>query len=252
MIYHKSVTGGCCRVTAILARWHLSLVLNGKRNEDNRFSRAGLVGKLANVSADLSGKYLAGDSQIKQIAVGDPMQVEFKGIQSFTYSPFATLWSSSNQLPVSHDRTDAWYERLVILPFVNQHKGEKADRKLLERLTQPSEMSGILNRVLDALRTLLDENVFLETSSTRTMLEQYRRENDHVSRFMSELYQLREGSWIVEDDVWNAYTVWCDDEGIKPLAKTKLRVGISNWGTPRIRKKEDNQRFYVFSGLAYQ
>ena len=23
MIYHKSVTGGCCRVTATLARWHL-------------------------------------------------------------------------------------------------------------------------------------------------------------------------------------------------------------------------------------
>ena len=171
------------------------------------------------------------------------MQVEFKGFQSFPYSPFATLWASSNQLPVSHDRTDAWYERLVILPFMNQHRGDKADRKQLERLTQPEEMSGILNHVLDALHTLLDENVFLETSSTRTMLEQYRRENDHVSRFMSELYQISEGSYILEDDVWTAYTVWCDDEGIKPLAKTKLRVGVSNWGTPRIRKNEDNQRF---------
>ena len=229
-----------------------ALSLHSLDNEDNRFSRAGLVGKLANVSADLSGKYLAGESQIKQIASGDPMQVEFKGFQSFTYSPFATLWASSNQLPVSHDRTDAWYERLVILPFMNQHRGDKADRKQLERLTQPEEMSGILNHVLDALHTLLDENVFLETSSTRTMLEQYRRENDHVSRFMSELYQISEGSYILEDDVWNAYTVWCDDEGIKALAKTKLRVGVSNWGTPRIRKNEDNQRFYVFSGLANQ
>ena len=240
-------------VSAFIGRQNVSaLSLHSLDNEDNRFSRAGLVGKLANVSADLSGKYLAGDSQIKQIAVGDPMQVEFKGIQSFTYSPFATLWASSNQLPVSHDRTDAWYERLVILPFVNQHKGEKADRKLLERLTQPSEMSGILNRVLDALRTLLDENVFLETTSTRTMLEQYRRENDHVSRFMSEHYERREPSWIRVDDVWNAYTVWCDDEGIKHLTKTKLRDGVSRWGTPQIRKKEDGKRFYVFEGLAYQ
>ena len=176
-------------LSGFLGRDNVSaLSLHSLDNEDNRFSRAGLVGKLANVSADLSSKYLAGDSQIKQIAVGDPIQVEFKGIQSFPYYPFSTLWSSSNQLPVSHDRTDAWYERLLILPFMNQHKGEKADRKLLERLTQPTEMAGILNRVLDALRTLLDENVFLDTTSTRTMLEQYRRENDHVSRFMSEQY----------------------------------------------------------------
>ena len=144
------------------------------------------------------------------------------------------------------------YERLVILPFNNQHRGEKADRKFLERLTQPSEMAGILNLVLDALHTLLKENMFLETSSTRTMLEQYRRENDHVSRFMSELYARRDGGWIREDDVWETYTRWCDDEGIKALAKTKLRVGVSNWGTPRIRKKEDGQRFYVFSGLGNQ
>ena len=240
-------------ITRFIGRQNVSaLSLHSLDNEDNRFSRAGLVGKLANVSADLSGKYLAGESQIKQIAVGDPMQVEFKGLQGFTYSPFATLWASSNQLPVSHDRTDAWYERLVILPFVNQHKGDKADRKLLERLTQPEEMSGILNRVLDALHTLLDENVFLETASTRTMLEQYRRENDHVSRFMSEHYERRESSWIRVDDVWQAYTDWCDDEGIKHLSKTKLREGVSRWGTPQIRKNDDGKRFYVFEGLAYQ
>ena len=116
-----------------------ALSLHALDNEQLRFSRSGLVGKLANVSADLSSKYLSGDSQVKQIAVGDPMQVEFKGVQSFTYSPFAALWSSSNQLPVSHDRTNAWYGRLVILPFKNQHIGKAADRKLLEKLTQPRE-----------------------------------------------------------------------------------------------------------------
>ena len=256
MLYGPTHTGkSTCLdfLSDFLGRGNVSaLSLHSLDNEDNRFARAGLVGKLANVSADLSGKYLAGDSQIKQIASGDPMQVEFKGLQSFAYSPFATLWSSSNQLPVSHDRTDAWYERLVILPFMNQHRGEKANRRLLERLTEPTEMAGILNRVLDALQTLLTDNIFLETSSTRTMLEQYRRENDHVSRFMSELYILREGGWIREDDVWETYTNWCDDEGIKPLSKSKLRVGVSNWGTPRIRKKLDNQRLYVFSGLVNQ
>ena len=92
-------------LTAFLGRKNVSaLSLHALDNEERRFSRAGLVGKLANMSADLSSKHLAGDSQVKQMVVGDPMQVEFKGVQSFTYFPYATLFASENQLPLSHDR----------------------------------------------------------------------------------------------------------------------------------------------------
>ena len=230
--------------------------LHALDNEQLRFSRSGLVGKLANMSADLSSKYLAGDSQVKQIAVGDPMQVEFKGIQGFTYSPFATLWASfatlwasSNQLPVSHDRMDAWYERLVILPFMQQHKGKAADRKLLEKLTQPSELSGILNQVLDALQVLLVDNAFKETESTRAMLEQYRQENDHVARFLSEWYELAEGASVLEDDLYSHDKEWCEDDGIKALSKTKFREGVTKWGPTRKRLNKGGDRLFAFVGM---
>ena len=224
-----------------------ALSLHALDNEDRRFTRAGLVGKLANISADLSSKYLAGDSQIKQIAVGDPMQVEFKGVQSFAYSPFATLWASANQLTVSHDRTDAWYERLIILPFMNQHKGKSAKRTLLEQLTQPSELSGILNRVLGALQVLLSENVFRTTKSTDEMLEQYRQENDHVERFLSEHYHLVADETILEDDVFDNYKAWAENEGIKALSKTKVRDGVTRLlgsGRKRLGPKNGQRCFY--------
>jgi len=223
--------------------------LHALDNEQLRFSRSGLVGKLANVSADLSSKYLSGDSQVKQIAVGDPMQVEFKGVQGFPYSPFATLWASSNQLPVSHDRTDAWYERLVILPFMQQHKGKAADRKLLEKLTQPSELSGLLNQVLEALQVLLIDNAFKETESTRAMLEQYRQENDHVARFLSEWYQLAEDASVLEDELYSHYKEWCEDDGIKALSKTKFREGVTKWGPTRKRLNRGGDRPFAFVGM---
>lgn len=225
-----------------------AVTLHALDSEERRFTRAGLVGKLANVSADLSSRYLSGDSQIKQIASGDSLQLEFKGVQSFTYSPFATLWASANQLPVSHDRTDAWYERLVILPFLQQHKGDKADRTLMARLTQQSELSGLLNRVLDALRVLLDENAFRETASTLDMLEQYRRDNDHVSRFLSESCELRDGVYVEEADLYNRYKEWAEDEGIKPLPKTKFRDGVELWGAVR-KRKGSSERFWAFDGM---
>ena len=237
-------------VKALLGEKNTSaLSLHALDNEDRRFSRSGLVGKLANISADLSSKYLAGDSQIKQIASGDPMQVEFKNGQPFLYKPFATLWASANQLPVSHDRTDAWYERLILLPFDQQHKGNAADRKVLDRMTEPSELSGILNRAIDALKQLIADNTFIETESTETLLAEYRLENDHVDRFLSETYTRVDGAECLEQDVYDVYGEWCDAEGIQALSKTKFRTGITSWGCERKRKKSAGQRYFVFKGL---
>ena len=226
-----------------------SLTLHALDNEDHRFSRSGIVGKRANVSADLSSRYLRGDSQIKQIASGDGMQVEYKGVQSFSYSPFATLWASCNELPLSHDRTDAWYERLVILPFMEQHTGNDADRGLVDRLTTPSELSGILNRVLGAMQVLLKDNVFFETDSTREMLKQYRLDNDHVSRFLADEYTRTEGRSEVEDEVYEYYKDWTEAEGIKPLSKVKLREGIVSAGVSRKRLNQSGYRCFVFDGI---
>jgi len=242
-------------VQAFLGKDNVSaLTLHALDNEERRFTRAGLVGKLANLSADLSSRYLSGDSQIKQIASGDPMQVEYKGVQSFTYAPFATLWASSNELPVSHDRTDAWYERLVILPFVQQHKGKKADRNMVERLTQLSELSGILNCVLGALKVLLRDNAFKETQSTQDMLKMYKEQNDHVARFLSQEYERVDGEQISEDNLYSHYKEWGEDEGVKVLSKTKFRDGVTDWlGTPRKRLgPKGGTRLYYWVGISSQ
>ena len=236
-------------VKALLGEKNTSaLSLHALDNEDRRFSRSGLVEKLANISADLSSKYLAGDSQIKQIASGDPMQVEFKNGQPFLYKPFATLWASANQLPVSHDRTDAWYERLILLPFDQQHKGNAADRQVLQRMTEPNELSGILNRTIDALKQLIEDNAFITTKSTEALLTAYRLENDHVDRFLSETYTRTVSEECFEYDVYTAYSDWCDAEGIQALSKTKFRTGVASWGCPRKRKGTQTRRF-VFQGL---
>ena len=227
--------------------------LHALDNEDMRFSRARLLGKLANVSADLSSRHLSGDSLIKQIASGDAMEGERKGVDSFTFTPFATLWNSSNQLPVSRDRTDAWYERLVILPFTRQHKGSSADRALIPKLTQPNELSGILNKAVEALKVLEQEKQFRTTESTDEMLEEYRTENDQVSRFLSEHCVHTSQGEILEDTLYQGYVTWAEDEGIKnSLPKTKFRDGVKAWGAQHQRVRDNGGRTQVYKGIEFQ
>ena len=133
---------------------------------------------------------------------------------------------------------------------MQQHTGTAADRGFDDRLRQPHELSGILNRVLGALRVLLADNAFKETESTRNMLAMYKEQNDHVARFLSEWYECCDGSFVLEDDLYTHYKEdWCDDEGIKPLSKAKFRDGVKLWGPKRKRLNESGKRYFAFVGM---
>ena len=74
-------------LTAFLGDENVSRVgLQALDDDTQRFARSGLYGKLANVSADLSSRSLAGDSKIKMITAGDAFDVERKRCGRFRYA----------------------------------------------------------------------------------------------------------------------------------------------------------------------
>ena len=64
---------------------------------EDRFFRAALYGKLANVFADLESKRLRSISMFKVIAAGDQLDAEHKFRNSFSFPPYAKLIYSANQ-----------------------------------------------------------------------------------------------------------------------------------------------------------
>ena len=225
-----------------------------------RFARSGLYGKLANIAADLSSRALAGDSKVKMIAAGDSFDVERKGIDSFSMRPFATLICAANEMPKSRDRSDAWLERITILPFVNQHKGDAADRDLLRKLTTAKELSGLLNYGIRSVGEVLKMGVFTESEAVKDAREEYGLMNDYVLRFLTEnflrqaesLYKDEEPKRLLESDVFTAYVEWSVDENIKPTTKANFRDSVEKWaGEKRVRagSGRDDSRAFVFQKI---
>ena len=124
-----------------------------------------LFGKLANVFADLDRRALKGTSYFKTIVSGDSIDAERKFKSTFSFTPYAKLIFSANEIPHSSDNTFAFYRRWCIIPFNNKFEGEKADVNLLHKLTTPEELSGLLNRALQGLIRLIDNNGFTEPRS---------------------------------------------------------------------------------------
>ena len=216
-------------------------------NEDNRFSRANLTDKIANFSCDISPKYLTGDGNIKKLVSGDAITGEFKFRSPFTFESTCTLWAMANALPPSGDKSDAWYERFVILKFDKQFlaNGEnKPDRTLKHTLTEPSELSGLLNVALICGKELLTRGHFTESKKNAEAVENYKFLNDHVLKFITESADTLPYGDV---DFYDTYKVWCEREGEqKPLSKTKLADATQKHGISRIRKGADGNRHFAW------
>jgi putative DNA primase/helicase len=154
--------------------------------EESRFKAAELVGKLANIFADLDDRALTSSSMFKMLVSGDRLTVERKFKQPFEFSSYARLLFSANRLPGSRDRTYAFYRRWLIVPFEKTFEGIAADKDLRKKLATPGELSGIFNRALQGLHRLFENGEFTTPAAVREALEEYRRQNDSVMVFLEE------------------------------------------------------------------
>ncbi|MCY3019783.1 MAG: phage/plasmid primase, P4 family, partial [Planctomycetota bacterium] len=120
--------------------------------EADRFSAARLVGKLADLCADLPSAHLLGTSVFKQLTGEDRVPAERKHADPFDFDNFARLVFSCNLPPESGDATHASYRRWVCVPFTKCFEDNPRDKSETEaELTASHELSGALNMALSVL-----------------------------------------------------------------------------------------------------
>ena len=165
------------------------------RLESDRFSAARLLGKLANICPDLPSAHLAGSDVFKRITDGqEPVTAERKFKDSFDLSAYARLVFSANHPPRSPDASHAFFRRWLVIPFFRTFDAEEQiSRKVLDaRLADPAELSGVLNKALDALPDL-QKYGFTESESMRSAWNEFREITDPVAVWV-------DGSTVEESD----------------------------------------------------
>ncbi len=137
---------------------HNTAALSLHKLEQDKFAAARLVGKLANICPDLPTAHLSSTSMFKALTGGDVLSAEYKFRDSFEYVPFAKLVFSANTPPHSDDATHGFFRRWQVVPFQASFEegGEatKTREELDASLTNPAELSGVLNKALQALRQI--------------------------------------------------------------------------------------------------
>ena len=189
---------------------------------DDRFSTFQLFGKLANIFADLPAQNLKDTGTFKAITGEDYIMGERKHKDGFSFKPFARLLFSCNNIPKNYaDRSDGFYRRLILIRFENTIPEDKKDNELKEKLAQ--EADGILAWSLIGLKRLMANGYrFSETDRTKAELRNYKSENSSVLSFVDECCELDSTAEILREELYNAYTEYCNTNGQKPVSLTRF------------------------------
>lgn len=178
--------------------------------ERDRFAKASLFGKMANLHADLPDTALKSTGTFKMLTGGDLITSEYKFRNSFEFANYAKLVFSANVVPEVTEDTLAYFRRWDIVNFPNTFTGDKANPKLLESLTTEEELSGLLNWALEGLRRLQNNGwTFTNSKGVDEVKEEYIRKSAPGRAFLMDCVLIGSAGEVIKQELYQAFCQYC-------------------------------------------
>lgn len=205
-------------------------------NFENKFQRAHLHQKLANIVTELKQGEVIADAELKAITSGEPATVEHKFKDPFIMRPFAICWFGTNHMPHTRDFSEALFRRATIVQFNRTFTNEEQDPNLKDVLL--AELPGILNMALDAYERAIT-NGFTATASSEEAKKEWWLEADQVAQFVDDACSRNAGARSATAVVYFAYKDWANENGIaKTMSQKGLRDRLTRLGFGSERDKK--------------
>jgi putative DNA primase/helicase len=214
---------------------------------ENKFQRAHLHNKLANIVTEIKQGEMIDDASLKGIVSGEPTTVEHKFRDPFVMRPFSTCWFGTNHMPHTRDFSDALFRRALVVQFNQVFKPElgNCDPLLKDKLLD--ELPGILNMALSAYQGALERSFTIPASSLAAR-DEWRLEADQVAQFVEEACRIEPRGEVKASLLYTHYKNWAGDVGIhRTLTMKSFRDRLTKLG---LGNRRTNHGRYV-TGITY-
>jgi putative DNA primase/helicase len=207
-----------------------SVPLQAFESLEYRFMLEGLIGRLANISADIPRKPLRNTGYFKQATGEDPMDIDRKFKPTLKgYVNYAKMVFAANQLPQTADLTHAFFRRWVIYEFPNRFQEDPGwyKRNITRELRDQALTIGIL-----AMRDVLRRGAFTGETDVR---ERWLEESDPIYKFIRTLERLnlarRDPDGKVDaKEFYSIYVSWAQNEGVEVIDKAMFTRQLKEYG----------------------
>lgn len=197
--------------------------LNIQSLVDTGFRSANLLGKYANISGDLPNKPIEDTAFIKKLSGRDPVTLEQKFRDPFDTYLYTKMLFSANEVPrTKYDHTDAFFRRMLLIeyPYNFDDGNPNTDLNIIDKLTTPEELSGLLNKAVQGLANLLKRGKFANEKGIDERKKAYLKESDPIHYFAEYYVEqcLEYDTYYTNEELYKHYVFMCRKLGKLPKA----------------------------------
>jgi putative DNA primase/helicase len=189
----------------------------------------------------------------KAVTGEDDIIGEYKYGAGFSFRPFARLVVAANEFPRAKDASEGFYRRFLIVPFLRQFEVDPVVGRELDRgLADPPELSGVLNKALDALPKVLDKGIEVP-GSVQAMLWEHRALTDPLAHWLDQHTVDGPEERIEQKTLIDAYRDYCRFMRIPVTSETAFGQGLTQY-RPNVERRQatrvvDGKRVWCYAGI---
>jgi putative DNA primase/helicase len=219
-----------------------------KQLNEDKYSKAELFGKMANICGDLESHKIIDISSFKQLVSGDTVSAQKKYQNPFCFRNYARLLFSSNYFPNVSNAAYTFHKRVIAMPCLATFLDDK-DVNKIDELTTQEELSGLLNLALIGLKQLIKLGNFGHVEDIRSIKQLFENSENNIANFVSE--RCIRDSLLREKcvHVYREYSKYCRTRGKSPLSDNSFGVYLHDMGIQKGRQMLAGVRYYIYKGI---
>lgn len=204
-----------------------------------KYALYNLKNKFACIVSDLPNKELKDTGNAKRIVTDETLSSFVKYVQGeVIFGNRTKMLYSCNSLPKTKDKTSAFYRRWVM--YICDAVFEKnKDINMLEKLTTPEEMSGLLNRAIEGIERLINNKGFPDTEAE--VKELWEIESNPMAEFILKRCVREKGAEIKSRDLFDAFNQYRSENGKSTLHYKSIGHWIRQTGVVGIHKRDKDE-----------
>lgn len=212
----------------------------------DKFKKAELFGKLANIGDDIDDSFISNTAIFKKLVSGDRLNAERKGQDPFDFNNYAKMLFSANEIPRMKDKSGAVLSRLIIVPFNAKFlpTDPDFDPYIKYKLRQPECMEYLIQLGLKGLKNVLRYQQFTESEKAQNELKKYEEQNNPILLFFKEDVKIENEPTNV---VYRRYLEFCNMNSFKPMSNIEFSKQVRKYlGMNIVNKTIKNKKYRIF------
>jgi len=219
-----------------------------------------MFGKMVNLAGDLSNDSLKKTGMFKQTVGRDVIAAKRKYLRDLIFVNYAKHIFAANELPRVYDLSDGFWTKWLLLEFPYKFipkseydslsEEDKINKKILdpniiEKITSPQEMAGLLNLSLDSLKILLEKENFSYSKGTNEIKELWIRQSDSFTAFCMDCIEENYNNKISKKELRNEFHKYCKKHKLRGAGDKSIKATLQDrYGANEVQIYGEGNRFW--------